>query len=122
MDTADFDAMVRSWNHVSRRASLRWLTGGALAVALARFSSTEARKTKNNKTKKPKKKDKNPGDPYVNCGEGFYTCTSRYENGIGINICCPDELQKCCPYGCCQAGNPYLICGPDANTPCLLDI
>lgn len=126
MDSARFDAMARSWTHGSRRAGLRWLTGGALTVALARFSrtDTEAKKNKNkNKAKKkPKKKDKKPGDPYVDCGDGFYTCTSRYENGIGINICCPDELQKCCPSGCCQAGNPYLICGPDANTPCLLDI
>jgi hypothetical protein len=123
MDAADFDALVRSWNHRSRRAGLRWLTGGAAIVALGRFGWTDTgAKNKDKKKKRPKKKTPSDDPCADGCPEGFYCCTTGTNNPVATNRCCPVELSLCCQYGCCDGRNPYMTCGPDANSPCLLDI
>ena len=109
MDSADFDALARSWDHVSRRTGLRWLTGGALAVALARVDWTEADAKKKKKRKKKPKRDECDNS----CEKGFFCCP-------GGKLCCPiTGLPICCPFGCCPA-DPTIICGTEpGGFPCV---
>lgn len=119
MDVARFDDLTRSWDRMSRRSQLGWLIGGlSVALALRGWPEAEAKRKK-----KPKKKKKRPKSP---CGDrcvgADFICCEMLVGGVEVNRCCPFELGKCCPHGCCPPDNPYLICGPDVNTPCLLDI
>jgi hypothetical protein len=108
MDSADFDALVRSWSIKTRRASLRWLVGIGLAAVPARPGPEEAGAKKKGKKKKKPKKDECENS----CPENFFCCP-------GGSRCCPATgLPICCPFGCCPA-DPFIACGPDYSRPCV---
>jgi hypothetical protein len=135
MESARFDALVRSWQRRSRRDSLRWLAGAAIGgpLALLGLSETGARRKKKKKRRAACTAScagKFCGDDGCGgacgvactggkaCQSGSCVCPGNTQecNGSCIAPCAAPTVRNPVTCGCCLANTQ--TCGQPTDAPC----